>query len=179
MPRLFNKIVLASVVFTFMAGASSCGSGADKNGPTQEIVSTSPSSPVTVLSDLQWLVGNWQIESDKGIVFENWKLVENGGLVGISGFIKGTDTEISETISIEQRGQDVLYIPTVKGQNNDQPVPFTLTIASGDSFVFENPTHDFPDKITYYNKSATELTAKISGKIKGEDASRAFLFSRK
>jgi len=81
---------------------------------------------------------------------------------------------VSETILLEEREGKLLYIPTVKGQNNDQPVPFTLTTAAGDSFVFENPAHDFPGKITYRKTSETTLVAKISGKVNGKEESELF-----
>jgi hypothetical protein len=53
----------------------------------------------------------------------------------------------------------------VSGQNKGQAVQFKLVETAADSFVFSNPAHDFPDKITYTKKSDNSLLAKISGRI--------------
>lgn len=126
------------------------------------------------VESLKWLEGWWQQVTPGGVIFERWYATENGTLQGSGGFIKGKDTMISETILVEERNGKLHYIPTVKGQNNDEPVPFALTSAVGDSFVFENPAHDFPSKITYRKKSNMELVASISGIVNGKPRSESF-----
>lgn len=121
-----------------------------------------------------WLAGKWQNATKDGIVFENWMVINDSTMAGISGFIKGSDTIVSETIALQQRGTDLLYIPTVKDQNGGQPIPFKMTTATTDSIVFENPGHDFPDKIIYVRRSATFVMAKIAGRINGQPHTEEF-----
>ncbi len=157
---------------------TSCGNAPASDKAVQVTDTPATSQPLTKLNSLHWLVGKWQNAKPEGIIFEYWELADGGSLKGSSGFIKGKDTAVGETISIEQQGTDILYIPTVKDQNSGQPVVFRLVAATGDSFVFENPAHDFPQKITYRMLSATELAATISGSVNGNERSEVFQFTK-
>jgi hypothetical protein len=169
------NVFSSAIIVTAIMVLTSCGSEtSDKtSSPTADVSAETVGS----MNDFEWLNGWWQNSLPEGIVFEQWTGT-NGTLSGRGGFIKGTDTMIAETISLEQAGKDILYIPTVNGQNNGQPVPFKLTFASADSFVFQNPEHDFPTVITYHKLSENTMTARISGKINGEEQSEAFHLSR-
>lgn len=168
-----NKLTqLFGVVLMFAFG--SCGNSATNEQPaTTEAVAAPAAAPMATVADMQWLAGWWQHATPGGTVFEEWS-VNGAAMAGRGGFIKGKDTMVSETIVLEQQGGDLLYVPTVKDQNGGQAVPFKLTYATADSFVFENPQHDFPSKITYRKVSETALTARISGKIEGKEQAEAF-----
>jgi len=131
-------------------------------------------APADPLTNLHWLAGLWQQQQSDGILYEEWRLNNDGSMSGSSGFIKMNDTIVSETISLEIRDGKVMYIPTVKGQNNGDPIPFTLTTATADSFEVENPAHDFPSRITYHKTSSTSLSAQISGMVHGNRKSETF-----
>ena len=92
--------------------------------------------------------------------------------------IAGPDTLSSETVSLQQTASGVFYIATVKGQNNDKSVPFKLTSATTTHLIFENPTHDFPQKITYTKISADSMVAEISGKVNGKASAQQFPMRR-
>ncbi len=147
--------------------SSSCGNSADQKNEQPTGAAT---ARTTTVKNMYWLEGWWE-NNVGGVIFEEWKINADGTLSGTSGLIDNKDTLISETISLKQGPESLMYIPTVKDQNDGKPVPFTLTIAAGDSFVFENPQHDFPSKITYKKLSASLLTATISGKVNGEQRS--------
>jgi hypothetical protein len=115
---------------------------------------------------MQWLAGKWHHKTVIGTMYEHWRIVNDSTMAGTSGLMKKKDTSVWETITIEQHGNELFYIPTVKDQNDGKPVPFKLVEATGGTFIFSNPQHDFPDKITYTQKSPTSLLAKISGKKK-------------
>ncbi|GAA4465779.1 hypothetical protein GCM10023093_18540 [Nemorincola caseinilytica] len=168
--NIFSRAIAAVSVMGMMA----CGSSAEQQ-PTTATDSVQADAPPAAasLKDLQWLNGWWQKVTPDGIVFEIWSAAGET-MAGKSGFIKGKDTMLAETMVLEMRGADIYYIPTVKDQNNGQPVPFRLTTAAADSFVFENPEHDFPSKIVYRKTSETALIATISGKIQGKDQAESF-----
>jgi hypothetical protein len=152
---------------------AACNDGSDEHtGNAPLPPNTLP--PIATIKDLKWLEGKWQNKSAEGIAFENWKITNDSTMAGVSGFINGRDTITQETISLEQRGTKLYYIPTVKNQNEGKPVSFELVETAADSFVFSNPQHDFPNKITYTKKTANTLLAKISGKI--NDTAREMLF---
>jgi uncharacterized protein YciI len=74
----------------------------------------------------------------------------------------GGDTITTETIDIAVKNGGMYYIPTVKGQNNDQPVPFRLSKTEDGAWVFENPDHDFPKQIRYTLAGYDTLHARVS-----------------
>ena len=51
---------------------------------------------------------------------------------------------------------------------------FKLTSLSPNQLVFENPTHDFPTKITYLKISQDSIVASISGLIDGKEKLEQF-----
>jgi hypothetical protein len=105
---------------------------------------------------------------------EEWSRLNDSTYTGKSYMITATDSISLESIVLKKEGNDIFYIPTVKGQNNDQPVKFKLTSSSPNQLVFENPAHDFPQKITYTLESENSLLAEISGVINGQQRSRKF-----
>lgn len=121
-----------------------------------------------------WLPGKWENQTQRGKMIEEWSKVNDSTYSGKSYMITTTDSISLESIALKKEGNNIFYIPTVKGQNNDQPVKFKLTSSSANQLVFENPAHDFPQKITYTLESENSLTAEISGIINGQQRSRKF-----
>ncbi|WP_309641676.1 DUF6265 family protein [Flavobacterium sp.] len=131
------------------------------------------------LESMNWLIGTWENKSDEGNMIETWSKTNDSLYVGGSYFIKEKDTLHSESIELTQKANTILYIPTVKGQNNNQPVPFQLTKQTPKQLVFENPKHDFPQKIIYNQITADSLVATISGMQQGKASSESFSMRKK
>ena len=79
-----------------------------------------------------------------------------------------------ESIILQQKGENLTYTATVKGQNNDKPVAFKLTTTTENQVVFENPKHDYPQKISYTQITPDSLAVKISGIQQGKPSAEAF-----
>lgn len=139
---------------------------------------TTVASRTQPINRAAWLIGAWENKSARGILYESWVRRDDSTFAGKSYFLKEKDTVILETVYIGQRHADLFYIPTVKGQNNEQPVTFTLTSSSDTQLVFENAAHDFPQKITYTRISSDSLLAEISGIVKGQSKSQRFPMRR-
>ena len=127
-----------------------------------------------LIENANWLIGEWQNISSEGILTETWEKLNDSTYAGKSFFVIGKDTVSSETIRIEQHGKTLLYIPTVKDQNNDQPISFVQTSSSTNQMIFENQKHDFPQLISYTQTNKTALVAEISGVINGKKKSQSF-----
>lgn len=126
------------------------------------------------IKSANWLLGNWASKIDDGILLENWKQVNDSTFHGESFFIKGNDTLHFESISLQQKGEELFYNATVKGQNENKAVPFRLTSKTEKQLVFENPKHDYPQKITYTQISKDSLVASISGVQLGKASAEKF-----
>ena len=131
------------------------------------------------LNPAQWIVGNWEQKTDKGILTESWQRQNDSVFVGSCYFINESDTLHSETILLEQRADSITYSANVMGQNNNKPVPFTLTTANTNSLVFENLSHDYPQKIVYQKSKSNGLLVTISGILHGKKSVEKYNFSKK
>jgi hypothetical protein len=126
-----------------------------------------------------WLIGSWEFKSTEGILSESWKKVNDSTFQGQSYLIKAKDTVHFEMITLEQKGEELTYLTTILGQNDDKPISFILTEATEKQLVFENPTHDYPQKISYNHISKDSLVTEISGLQSGKPSSEKYLMKRR
>jgi hypothetical protein len=153
-----------TILFLTFLALAACGKKKDK---------------VNKLVAAEWLIGTWENNMEQGRLSETWEKANDSTLNGKSFFIKDKDTLNNETVMLTQKGNDLFYIPTVKGQNNNEPVVFKLTSGNAKQLVFENPHHDFPKKITYTQITKDSLVAEVSGMDNGKQASESYPMKRK
>jgi len=131
------------------------------------------------LEKMSWLEGSWENNLPEGTLTETWQKTNDSTYSGKTLFIKEKDTIHFEEIVLSQKGETLFYTPTVKGQNNDEPIEFKLTNSTENEFTFENPKHDYPQKIAYKKLNANNLVATISGKQQGKPSSESYPMKRK
>ena len=131
------------------------------------------------LDKIQWLVGEWEHELPDGTLKETWTKQNDSTFSGDSYFINTKDTVHFESIKLHQDAEELIYTATAIGQNNDEPVDFKLTSDADNAFTFENPTHDYPKKITYKKVDANNLIATISGKQQGKTTQESYPMRKK
>lgn len=131
------------------------------------------------INKMNWLEGSWENKMPEGILTETWTKVNDSTYKGKTLFIKEKDTIHNEEIVLSQKGETLYYTPTVIGQNNDEPIEFKMTNSTENEFVFENPKHDYPQKIVYKKLNATNLVATISGKQRGKASSESYPMKKK
>ena len=105
--------------------------------------------------NFSWLTGTWEMDKGKTKRLEIWAKKDDATLHGSGLKLSGKDTILLERIELISRENQIFYIPTVPDQNNSLPVPFKLVQSENNSFVFENPEHDFPQRISYHFKPLT------------------------
>lgn len=108
------------------------------------------------------LLGRWADESRKNDFHEFWKESENG-LTGTGVVLSNGDTVFIEHLAILEREGDWYYSAKIDSQNNGEPVYFKLQTKEDSLFVFENPDHDFPQKIVYDLQASGDLLITTSG----------------
>lgn len=114
-------------------------------------------------SRLLALQGLWRSEGKEDRFYEEWAIKDRETLSGRSFRIRGTDTVVSERITLGRKQGQVVYAATVLGQNEEKPVPFFLVDGGRNRFVFENPTHDYPRRIVYELTGQDSLLVWIDG----------------
>jgi hypothetical protein len=121
-----------------------------------------------------WLLGKWENTSENGNLSETWTKVSDSIFKGQSYFIKGKDTLHSEQIKLEQKGEALFYISTIRGQNNDEPIAFSQNDTIEKQLVFENSKNDFPQKISYIKITNDSIVIQISGIQQGKPSSAKY-----
>jgi hypothetical protein len=78
-----------------------------------------------------------------------------------------------------QTGEHLIYYATIKGENNDEAIPYQMTSDEDSLVIFENPKYPFPTKIQYNLKKNKSIMATISGKQNGKTSSETYVLTRK
>lgn len=126
------------------------------------------------IDSLEWLIGEWESFSGEDRVIESWRSLNDSTLWGF--VVAGVDT--LETIEICQRKNEIFYMPAVSDQNGGKPVAFKLTSERFSLLEFENPEHDYPQKITYVKINQDSVLAFISGVFEKEELVDSFPMHR-
>lgn len=103
--------------------------------------------------------GSWRLENANTI--ESWQYIGDQ-LVGSVIKIENKDTLVVENLRIVQKKENIYFEATVPSQNRGKTIQFKLTENSKNQFQFENPDHDFPQKIIYNFTDEKSFTATIS-----------------
>lgn len=125
-----------------------------------------------------WLNGQWTMNTDDGMVTEEWKTYNDSLMEGKSDFVKGDSVIPFETIRLFRRGIDFYYEAKAARQNNEQPVEFKLSSFSDSGFVAENPQHDFPKRIIYRLINKDSIHAFIDGGISMPEKRADFYYKK-
>lgn len=164
------KTIKPILIFVLLATVlQSC-----KNEKQIEVFGIKTKKHYTQLEKAKWLVGNWENLSKKSNLREIWTRKNDSTLTAKSFVTVGKDTVFYEEVAIIEQNDSLFYNVTIKGQNNNKPVPFYMTKADEKEMVFENPKHDFPTKITYTKITNDSLVATVSGLQNGKENSESF-----
>jgi len=132
------------------------------------------------LDRLAWLAGSWKREARGRTTYESWTRVGERVLEGRGSMASGEDKAPvpTEDMLIVELAGEVFFIAKVA--ENKFPVAFRLTASDERSATFENPEHDFPQKVSYQLKEDGTLLAAIEGPGSAGGAARRieYPFSR-
>lgn len=134
--------------------------------------------PVSPLEQLSWLAGTWRRETAQALTYETWRQLSNSTFEGESFRLAKAsgDTVFTESLLLVAMQEAVFYIPKVA--ENAYPVPFKLTVLEDDRAIFENPRHDFPQRVIYARSGHDAFTATVEGELNGKQRRIDFHFVR-
>jgi hypothetical protein len=128
-------------------------------------------APATGIADFAFMAGCWQGGDAQQALDEVRMRPAGGVMLGTSREVAGGKAIFSEFVEVaEKPGGLVMTVALGIGKPG---VPFARIAAGPDEVVFENPAHDFPQRIRYRRLSAGSVMARIegteNGQAKGED----------
>lgn len=161
---LVGAIVLLRAACAAAADATGTGVGAD------------PPDPPDPLAPLAWLAGCWQAEGGEPGSTEQWMAPAGGVMLGMARTVKGGRVVEHEFLQIRRQPDGTLaYIALPSGQ---RLTVFGLKSLAAAEVVFENPAHDFPQRVIYRRTADDRLTARIEGRRNGVERGIDFLLQR-
>ena len=117
-------------------------------------------APPASIAELAWMSGGWESVSPNGRwTEESWSAPRGGIMLGYSRSGAGETLREFELLRL-QAGPD--GVPAYLAQPGGRPpTAFRLTARSGTSATFDNPQHDFPQRIRYL-RTGNVMVATIS-----------------
>ncbi|HWH83373.1 MAG TPA: DUF6265 family protein [Burkholderiaceae bacterium] len=113
---------------------------------------------------LAWLQGCWAQRTPERIVEEQWMAPRAGTMLGMSRTVRGDKLVAHESVLLREHEGRFEYAVSPSGQ---APTVFTSISVGANRVVFENPEHDFPQRVAYA-RDGSELRAWIEGTLKGQ-----------
>lgn len=117
------------------------------------------------LGKLSWMVGSWVSDAGPRQSDEHWTHAAGGTMFGVNRTVANDRTVFFEYLRIEKTEAGIVYLASPKGRQ--PPTAFTLIESGEKRAVFENPQHDFPQRIVYWREGEA-LRARIEGTVNGE-----------
>ncbi len=120
-----------------------------------------PTPAKAVIADMAWLAGAWvgtRGTAGTTSIEERWSPPLGGAMLGVSRTVSRDRMVGFEFLRVVERDGGLVYVAQPGGKS---PTEFVLTEVSGTRAVFENPRHDFPQRITYERSDEGALTASI------------------
>jgi hypothetical protein len=165
----FILFVAAAVWFVLAPGGES---------REQEISETKEQkTEISGIEKFFWIIGRWENDEGSKISGERWVKRDAAMLEGVGYSIEDGDTTVFEKLKIRQSDGGVFYIADVP--HNPGPVAFKLVKLTETEAVFENPEHDFPNRIIYRRGENDTLRVRIEGIGDMEGKKSEFYFLRK
>jgi hypothetical protein len=131
----------------------------------------------TDLARLAWMEGTWRSTSNGVAMEEIWNSPAKGGLIGMH-----RDARDGRMISFEffrivpRDSSGICYMASPMGR---PAVAFCANAIGDRRVVFENPEHDFPQRIMYWLESGGRMHARIEGVRAGILRSEEWVWIRK
>jgi hypothetical protein len=125
--------------------------------------------PATV-AELGWMAGCWERVAGSRRIEEQWMAPRGGLMLGMSRTMAGDTLREYEQVALFERDGRLVYAASPARQ---APAEFSSIAVSDSAVIFENPTHDFPQRVIYRRGGADSLIARVEGmrdgRLRGSD----------
>ncbi len=134
-------------------------------------------------NQFKWLKGTWEMKTDYGNMVEQWEKVDGHTYKAVANFLSQPSDDLYdqplEEMTLINRKESIVFISKVRGENEDMPVEFIYMGIIDGWHTFENPTHDFPQRVLYKLVDENTLYSKIDGMENGEFKKIEFNYTKR
>jgi hypothetical protein len=113
------------------------------------------------LDKMRWLAGCWQSQDAEPGSVEHWTAAAGGTMLGLSRTVKQGQTVSFEFMQLRELPDGRLAFMAQPSGRSATVFP-ALRVAEAEA-AFENPTHDFPQRVVYAREGSERLRARIEG----------------
>src|SRR5262249_5048435 len=125
-----------------------------------------PKEGTSAVQQLSWMGGCWRRQQGSSVIEEQWMTPRAGFALGSSRTVRGDTLVVEyEQLRLFQRAGHAIYHASPSGQT---PTEFEAKATSDTMVVFENATHDFPQRVIYRKRGADSIIARIEGTMNGQ-----------
>ncbi len=139
------------------------------------ILVASLAGPPATIDQMAWLTGCWTQTKPNGVVEERWMAPGGGVMLGMGRTVRDGKLREYEYTRIVEADGSLAYMAEPSGQ---EKATFALKSLTADEAVFENPAHDFPQRVIYRRLGPDAVTGRIEGQIGGQTRSVDFPYKR-
>ena len=127
-----------------------------------------------VIASVGWLQGCWQLTAGDRVVEEQWMAPRAGIMLSMGRTTRASRLVEYEWVLLRERNGVLEYEAHPSGQPS---AVFTAEMATSSEVVFENPAHDFPQRVGY-RRDGDSLLAWIEGTNDGKSRRVEFPYRR-
>jgi hypothetical protein len=138
-------------------------------------LSMSAAASAAGIANLEWLSGDWVQCTSEGVIEERWVGPRAEVMVAVNLSVNGARASY-EFMRIAPGPNGVLTYYAQPG-GASPPVGFPLKTLGERRAVFENTSHDFPQRVVYW-REGNRLRARIEGTIDGVEEAMEWAFLR-
>jgi hypothetical protein len=124
---------------------------------------------------LAWLAGCWERSAADRTIEEQWMAPRGGAMLGMGRTVVAGQLGEYEFMRIEDRDGLLVFTASPSAQTTTAFPAIELT---AERVVFENLTHDFPQRVIYARAADGSLAARIEGKLDGVARGIDFKYQR-
>jgi hypothetical protein len=129
------------------------------------------SAPATI-DDLSWMAGYWLSCEGGREVSETWSDPRGGVMAGVTLTLGRSGRGAVEFTRVAPVGDRLAFLAQPGGV---PATAFPLIETTANRAVFENPDHDFPQRVIY-SREADTLTGRIEGTADGRPQSMTWTY---
>lgn len=139
------------------------------------ILAAQLAGPPATIDQMAWLSGCWIQARPNGSVEELWMAPGGGTMLGLGRTVRDGKLREYEFVRVVEADGSLAFVAKPSGQDE---ASFPLKAITPAEAVFENPAHDFPQRVVYRRLGPDAVAARVEGRIGGQDKAIDFTYQR-